>query len=916
MTDIATFKFIDGYNKQMAEIIAEANAEKLTLGRIFRGIINRNNVVKEYLDNNVDLFALNLALEKMIEEEDQHSNIEDQTKEMLKNMVDLQDDRYLTELSFITGAFQYRSSDTFLKKLISSFMSFEHFKEDLIAMLPSRPNVVWDESNSSILEAFGRNMTELAKIGELHKIVDRDEEVHKIVRILTRQTKSNPVLVGPAGVGKTAIVEKLAYLFLDKKEIPQSLHDFKIFELNMAAVISAGSAQPGALENLIMDIIETAKKENAVLFIDEIHIIGTYQQGKIANLLKPAMARGDIKLIGATTDDEYKVFEKDKAMLRRFQPVKINEPDKVSVYHILKERSKEIEKYFDVIIPGETLLKAISLSEQYITTRKQPDKAIDLIEEASSKLRMILEAKPQVIIELEQKLGDAKLKREMLRIRTGETPSDREQIKLSKIEEDIEKYTSEIEKYNELYQEQRTFYDRMINIKEELEVLEEEYRIALFEGNFQKAAELSTDVMPAKEEELHQVEKQLIEFAEKADEKLVQNVVVPDMVARIIEEMTGIPTSAQGEEDIEKYKNIAIELKKTVHGQDKAIDAFSAAIKRSKAGFHDKNKPLGSFLCLGPTGVGKTYLAQELAKFMFDTDKVLRRFDMSEYMEPHSVARLFGSPPGYVGHDEGGQLTEAIKRNPYSIILFDEIEKAHKRVFDALLQILDAGRMTDGQGEVVDFKNTIIIMTSNIGSEIIREGLENNYDPDIIESALFEEIKKHFRPEFLNRFDAKVMFNSLAPDVVEKIAETELRKLAEKLSEENDYEIYWHPDVPAFITQKRYSVVDGARPIKRYINETIINQLTDKTLNREIIPGDIIYIRVENDELILIPMDEETLKEVQKEEKKTMETSKVLKTGHGSKITMAQKEPKKKKKKKKKEDWKSNTFKLDTKLGD
>jgi ATP-dependent Clp protease ATP-binding subunit ClpB len=289
---------------------------------------------------------------------------------------------------------------------------------------------------------------------------------------------------------------------------------------------------------------------------------------------------------------------------------------------------------------------------------------------------------------------------------------------------------------------------------------------------------------------------------------------------------------------------------------------------------------------------------------------------MSEYMEAHSVARLFGSPPGYVGHDEGGQLTEAIKRNPYSIILFDEIEKAHKRVFDALLQILDAGRMTDGEGEVVDFKNTIIIMTSNIGSEIIREGLENNYDPDVIESALFEEIKKHFRPEFLNRFDAKVMFNSLTPEIVEKIAETELKKLAEKLSEENEYEIYWHPDVPAFITQERYSIVDGARPIKRYIDETIINQLTDKTLNREIIPGDIVYIRVENDELILIPMDEETLKEVQKEEKKTLESLKVLKKSHGSKITMAQKEPKKKKKKKKKGDWKSNTFKLDTKIGD
>jgi ATP-dependent Clp protease ATP-binding subunit ClpB len=812
----------------------------------------------------------------------------------------------------------YHYSRTLIQNHIGKYINVSNMLSDIENSISPTPVLDWEAKNASVLEEFGRNLIKQVENNELHKIVDRDDEIQRIIQILTRQTKSNPILIGEAGVGKTAIVEKLASVLIEKKDIPLVLHDTKLYEISLSKIFSS-SSQPGALEKIIEMIITTAEQENAILFIDEVHMIMTEENGKIANLLKPAMARGKIKLIGATTADEFKNFEKDKAMTRRFQPVKISEPDNISVYRILKTRASEIEEFYNVFIPEKTLLKAIALSERYFQNRKQPDKAIDLLEEAAAKLRMSLEAKPEILIELEQKLNNKILEKEMYEVKIGETPKERDIKKLQNIDKAISDLQNKLKAKEELYYEQRQLFESLIKAREEKIELKNKYKKVLHLGNFEEASRIKIELLPSINQKISEIKKQLLDFAEKTDENLIQNVVMPEMVGSIIEKATGIPVNAQDDDDLKKYRNIVETLTKEIHGQDKAIRLITDAIKRSKAGLSDKNKPLGSFLCLGPTGVGKTYLSQKLAEFMFDTDKVLHRFDMSEYMEPHSVARLFGSPPGYVGYNEGGQLTEAVKRNPYSIILFDEIEKAHTRVFDALLQILDAGRMTDGQGEVVDFKNTIIIMTSNIGSDIIREGLEHGYDAEVIETALLDEIKKHFRPEFLNRFDAKVVFNSLTPESVEKIAESELKKLINKLQEDNEIDMFYHPDIPVYITNKAYSLVDGARPVKRFINDKIIQLLTDKILCGEVEKGSNVYLRLdENKNLILFSVNDKELQELQKDEK----PSEVLKLLKGNSFETADittdKSPKKKKKKKKKKknNWLSNSFTLNTEVGD
>jgi ATP-dependent Clp protease ATP-binding subunit ClpB len=481
------------------------------------------------------------------------------------------------------------------------------------------------------------------------------------------------------------------------------------------------------------------------------------------------------------------------------------------------------------------------------------------------------------------------------------------------------------------YKDQRILLDKMITLKEELRQFEDEYQKALHVGNFDEAAKYQIGILPAKRQAIEEAEAEIMKHAETVDENLIQNVVTPVMISRIIEDQTGIPVTAQDEDDLEKYREMEVTLQKDVHGHEKPIREISAAIKRSKAGLSDPNKPLGSFMCLGPTGVGKTYLAQKIAEFMFDTDKVMHRFDMSEFMEAHSVARLFGSPPGYVGHDEGGQLTEAVKRNPYSIILFDEIEKAHPRVFDTLLQILDAGRMTDGKGETVDFRNTIVIMTSNIGAHIIREGLEEDYPFEAIEMAIFDEIKNHFRPEFLNRFDAKVVFNSLAPTAVIGIAESELSKLADRLLEDNDIEMHWHPDMAVMVTNNSYDVADGARPIKRFINNMVVNKLTEAILNGEVKHGETVYIRPnpsDKRDIILMQVTAEELKALKKTEKPELKLDENLirKTSAGqiNKVPsnqivdadIGENSKGNKKKKKKKKDLMNETFSLDTQAGD
>jgi len=927
-----------GLNEEMASIIADTVTSDFTPANLFAKILSGKNQVSEYFKGQSDIKKIIIDFENLNENQ---RGIEKYTKHLenfLSSIENSTPDRYVNEVRFMTLVFNSRNMRNIFMGVAGKYLKPDHIVEDIEKMIKPIPNTSWEKQEKTILDALGRNLTELAGSGELSRVVDREEEMMRIIQILTRQSKSNPVLVGEAGVGKTAVVEKLAFVLNEKVGVPSSLHGYSLYEISIPAIIATGD-----IESSIESIIETAKRDKCILFMDEVHLI-MEQQGKIANLLKPAMARGDFKLIGATTEDEYKTFEHDKAMTRRFQPVKINAPEKTSVYRILKSKAREAEELHNVLIPDRSLLKAIQLSERYIQNRQQPDKAIDLIEEASAKLRMILESKPEPLIEIENKVSDLEIEREMIYVKYPGPPYDvtneRDRKKSMQIDEDLLTYEKELKRLTKEYFEQRQLLESVITFKEKLKEAEIEKEEALHIGEFEKAAKIEAEDLPRLKEEVKVTEEKLLSFAETADENLIQNVVTPNMLSRIIEDQTGIPVTAQDEEDLEKYRNMEVVLMKEVHGQDKPIREISAAIKRSKAGMSDPNKPLGSFMCLGPTGVGKTYLAQQIAKFMFDTDKVMHRFDMSEFMEAHSVSRLFGSPPGYVGHDEGGQLTEAVKRNPYSIILFDEIEKAHPRVFDSLLQILDAGRMTDGKGEVVNFKNTIVIMTSNIGANIIREGLEKGYPQDAIEIAIFDEIKNHFRPEFLNRFDAKVVFNSLAPQAVVGIAESELNKLAERLLADNDIELHWHKDMAIMVTNNAYDVADGARPIKRFINNIVVNKLTEAILNGEAKHGGTIYIRPNpNDpsDIILMQVNQKELKEFVESETEeiSLDDELVLKTGATNKYKVSSdqivdadvdqnfgsdssKNPKKSKKQKKskKKKFMDEEFKLDTQAGD
>ncbi len=909
--EFQNFKKITGglaKNIALAQKDSNLSAESLLLV-----LLKDQNPFSEFFRSSIApnaLEALTVELEENISQENTNP-IDKKLFDELNNLPD----RYVDELTLVNNWIDQKPFRN-AYNILGKYINIEHLKEDLTEAIPTIPNKDWNKKEESILTAFGRDLTSLAQEGELHQIVGRNEEMVRLLSILTRHTKSNPILVGDAGVGKTAIVEKLAEVLLNKEDIPSSLWDYKLIEIEPSKLLSAGAA-PGAMEELIGEIITEAKKEKAILFWDEIHVIMD-SDARIANLLKPAMARGEIKLIGATTEDEYKVFEKDEAMQRRMAPIKVTEPSKTSVYEILKKKSIEIEDVHNILIPEITMLKAIQLSEKFRIDRNQPDKAIDLLEEAAAKLRMTLESKPEVIIELEHKIEDLQLELEISEIET-DIKSERQQVNLKKVRDTLTSKRNELKELQIRYKPQRKLLQQFVQAKEKLAADTKQKDSLLLLGKFNEAIKYEVEIIPEDEKNIQEIENSIMNLTQEMDTNLIQNVVTPEMVARVIEIQTGIPVTAQGNDDLEKYKNIDVTLKAKIHGQDKAIDLITAAIKRSKAGLSDSNKPLGSFLCFGPTGVGKTYLAQQLAVFMFETDKVLHRFDMSEYMEGHSVAKLFGSPPGYVGYGEGGQLTEAVKRNPYSIILFDEIEKAHPRVFDTMLQILDAGRMTDGQGLTVDFKNTIIIMTSNIGSDIIKEGLENQESVEYIEEQLIQEAGNHFRPEFLNRFDAKVMFNALDIESVVKITTTELEKLGEKLLSENDLDLHWHPNIPAWITKQAYNLVDGARPIKRFLNDKVVDLLTTGLLNNTIVKGDAVYIPWAESmhSLTLFSVLPEDLIQINEEAQKDGRL--VLKANFSEPPTQAdtKKKAKTKKKKQKKEQQASDiSINFKTELGD
>ncbi len=678
--------------------------------------------------------------------------------------------------------------------------------------------------DENVLEKFGRDVTKYVIDGKIDPVIGREEEILRIIKILARKTKNNPILIGAPGVGKTAIIEGLAARIV-KEDVPENLKKCHIYELDMGALV-AGAKYRGEFEERLKAVLNKIKEKNGemILFIDEIHLIvgagradGALDAG---NMLKPMLARGELHCIGATTINEYRTYiEKDSALERRFEKVYINEPsveDTISILRGLKER---FEVFHGVRISDPAIIAAATLSNRYITDRYLPDKAIDLIDEACASIRTEMNSMPN---ELDL------LQRQILQLEIEKTALKKEKDSLSierfgKIDDELKEKKEKFDKLLKQWNKEKEELSNIKNKQKQLENYRKEYDDALLKTDYNRAGELIYKLIPTLEKEISEYEKNT------PDTKMISEVVSENDIAEIISKSTGIPITKLVQGDKEKLLSLKDTLKHRVIGQDNALELVSDAIIRQRSGIKDEFRPIGSFLFLGPTGVGKTEVCKSLADALFDSESHIVRFDMSEYMEPHSVSRLIGAPPGYVGYDEGGQLTEAVRRKPYSIVLFDEIEKAHRDIFNVLLQILDDGRVTDSQGRTVDFKNTIIIMTSNIGSEYLLENQDNANE------LVMDEVRKHFRPEFLNRIDEIIMFNSLSKEVQMKITEKMLNDLCKRL-DKNNIHIEFSQNVNKFVIDNSYNTAYGARPIKRFIQKNIETEIAKKIISSEIIP--------------------------------------------------------------------------------
>ena len=687
------------------------------------------------------------------------------------------------------------------------------------------------EESYQALSKYAVNLNDAAKSGKLDPVIGRDDEIRRILQILSRRTKNNPILIGEPGTGKTAIVEGLAHRII-RGDVPDNLRDKQIYSLDMGALV-AGAKYKGEFEERLKAVInEVVKAEGRIiLFIDEIHtLVGAGKsEGAMdaANILKPALARGELRSIGATTLDEYqKYFEKDKALERRFQSVLVTEPDKMSTISILRGLKERYESHHKVRIQDDALIAAVTLSDRYITERFLPDKAIDLVDEAAAKLRMERDSLPEELDEISRNIKQLEIEREAIK-------REKDEAKLTQLAKEISALKEQEKSMRAKWQQEKEFADRIQNAKQEIESLKFEADKAEREGNYGRVAEIRYGRIKELEEEIKKTQNDL--HSTQGSSAMIKEEVTAEDIADVVSRWTGIPVSKMLQSEREKLLSLEEELHKRVIGQDEAITAVSDAVRRSRAGLQDPKRPIGSFIFLGTTGVGKTELAKALAAYLFNDETMMTRIDMSEYQEKFSVSRLIGAPPGYVGYDEGGQLTEAVRRKPYSVVLFDEIEKAHPDVFNILLQVLDDGRLTDNKGRVVNFKNTIIIMTSNLGSSYIQEQFDRITDENrghIIEETkehIMEMLKKSIRPEFLNRIDETIMFTPLDELEIEKIVRLQIEGIKAMLAE-NDIRLEASDAAIKFISKAGFDPDFGARPIKRAIQRYLLNDLSKQLL--------------------------------------------------------------------------------------
>ncbi|HEF3470910.1 AAA family ATPase [Campylobacter coli] len=808
---------------------------------ILNQICNKFNISKEALELEIKSRISNLATSSNVNRENvRFSNEFINSLESAKGLMSANGDNYLSVDTWLIS----ESEKNPIREILAKFIDIKEFQKELQNLRAGRKieSKTSDETLDS-LNKFGIDLTAKASEGKLDPVIGREEEIERLMQILIRKTKNNPILLGEPGVGKTAIVEALAQRII-KKDVPKSLQNKKVIALDMSALI-AGAKYRGEFENRLKAVVnEVIKSENIILFIDEIHtIVGAgASEGSMdaANILKPALARGELHTIGATTLKEYrKYFEKDAALQRRFQPVNVGEPSVNEALAMLRGIKEKLEIHHNVTINDSALVAAAKLSKRYIADRFLPDKAIDLIDEAAAELKMQIESEPSSLRKARKDIETLEVENEALKMENDE----KNQKRLDEIAKELANLKEKQSALNSQFENEKAVFDSISAKKKEIDSLKNEAVFAKNKGEFQKAAELEYGKIPECEKEVANLEEKWKKMSENG--VLLKNQVDEDLVAGILSKWTGISVQKMLTSEKQKFLEVEKHLKESVIGQDKALSALARAIKRNKAGLNADNKPIGSFLFLGPTGVGKTQSAKALAKFLFDDEKAMIRFDMSEFMEKHSVSRLLGAPPGYVGHEEGGELTEAVRRKPYSVLLFDEVEKAHKDVFNVLLGILDDGRATDSKGVTVDFKNTIIILTSNIASSAIM-----NLSGKEQEDAVKNELKNFFKPEFLNRLDDIITFNPLGKDEAYEIVKLLFKDLQKSL-ENKGIKASLSENAALLIAKDGFDPDFGARPLRRAIYDLIEDKLSDMILADKLNENDEIVIDAKNDEIVI-----------------------------------------------------------------